>query len=99
MDSTQHKSQSSHQIKLLPILCLDNARTRIPVGPIDDQLPHEVNVMSGDWIRESKLSSKHGRDTDLVRINVYVWRDDGASGVVNTFPLTWLVRPGQGYTV
>lgn len=46
-----------------------------------------MDVGSGDRFGEGKFSSEHRWDTDLVRLDIDVWRDDGSSSVVHSFTL------------
>jgi hypothetical protein len=54
---------------------------------VDDHLTELLNVVSGDGFGEGKLASEDGRDTDLVRLDVNVGRDDGTGGVVDALSL------------
>jgi hypothetical protein len=54
---------------------------------VDDHLTELLNVVCGDGFGEGELASEDGRDTDLIRLDVDVGRDDGTGGVVDTLSL------------
>lgn len=63
------------------------------VRSIDDELSHEVDIVSGDGFGERELASEDGWDSNLVRLDVDVGGDDGTGGVVDTLAL--LVCEGE----
>ena len=65
----------------------DHRSSRVDLGTVDDGLPHESVVVVGDRLGEGELSSEDWRDSDLVRLEVDVWRDDRTSSVVDSLSL------------
>ena len=48
----------------------------IDLGPIDDQLPHLMEICGCHRFRKSQLPSEDRRDADFVWFDVDIWRDD-----------------------
>ena len=65
----------------------DHRSSRVDLGSVDDGLPHESVVVVGDRLGESELSSEDWRNSNLVRLEVDVWRDDRTSSVVDSLSL------------
>lgn len=71
----------------MAVFVFDYRRPGISLRPIDDQLPHLVEIHRRHRFREGQLLGKYRRDADFIWFDVHVWRDDRTSGVVNTFTL------------
>lgn len=78
---------AAHERNEVPVLHLDVARARVLVRSVDDHLGELLVVVRRDGFREGELARKDGRDTDLVRLDVDVRRDDGTRGVVDSLAL------------
>lgn len=81
------KGGQTYEELLAAVLILDYRSAWVYLRPVDDELPHFVDVGSGDRFGEGKFSSKHRWDTDLVWLDIDVRRDDRSSGVVHSFTL------------
>jgi hypothetical protein len=46
-----------------------------------------VEIMSSNRLGESQFLCKHRRDTDLVRLNIHIWRNDRPRSVVDSLAL------------
>lgn len=77
----------THQTEQMTILHLDEARSRVDMRSIDDELAHEVDVVGGDGFGEGELASEDGRDSNLVSLDVDVGGDDRTGGVVDSLAL------------
>ncbi len=87
-------TNDTHQEVKVSVLVLYHGSARISTGSRDHQLSQLVEVVRGDGLRERQLSCKDRRNTDLIRLDIDVRRDDRAGGVVDTFAL----QPGQRST-
>ena len=73
---------------LASILIFDNARSWIVMWAVDYPLSHLVEVVGSHRLRERKLASKYGGNTNLVWLNIDIRRNDGACSIVDTFSLS-----------
>jgi hypothetical protein len=71
----------------MTVFVFDYRRTRINSRPINDQLPHLVKIRGRHRFGKGQLPGEDRRDTDFVRLDVHIWRDDRTSGIINTFTL------------
>jgi hypothetical protein len=47
-----------------------------------------MDVVARDRLREGELSRKDGRDSNLVGLEIDIWRDNGSGGEVDSFTLS-----------
>lgn len=52
-----------------------------------DSLAHFVEIERGDRFRECELPCKDRRYTDFIGLDINIGRDNGASGVIDSFSL------------
>jgi hypothetical protein len=79
-------TNSTNQLNNLAILHLHMTGTW-PMRPINDQVSELLRVLLGDRDGESQFACENGRNSDLVRFNIYVWRDYGTSCMIDAFSL------------
>ena len=79
--------ETTHKIDLRAILVFDDGSAGVDLGTVDNQLAHLVKVGRRDGFRERELARKDGRDTNLVRFDIDVGRDDRARSIVYSLSL------------
>ena len=76
-----------YQVNLMTVFVFDYRRPRINLRPVDDQLSHLVKIHGRHRFGISQLPGEDRRYADLIWLDVYIWRDDRTSSIINTFTL------------
>jgi len=71
----------------MTIFVLDHGRPRINLGSVDNELSHLVKIHGRHRFGISQFPGEDGRHANFVWFDIYIWRDDGTSGIINTFTL------------